>query len=209
MTRWCDVREGIGRLLRGRGQGPRRQDRRELGDQRALRPPQRKASTSPRAGPADQLARSSTHHRWHDFGQDRQDLFEIVWTEGGDPRPSSKRAAEAGHRQARSKRPAMRHRGNPTRSSRSRKPTMLGWFVVRSEAVRRRQPAGGQEILKPSSESQRLDRTALETARSSCCASRSASRPRDRSIANRSIAIGTSVDAMRRQSRSGTRAGRE
>ena len=55
-------REGARRLLRGGGQGPRRQGRRQLGDQRADRPPEQGRQGDcdrPRSAPRS-LARSST-----------------------------------------------------------------------------------------------------------------------------------------------------
>ena len=78
-----------GRLLRGRGQGPRRQAGRQLGDQRAVRPPQQggpgRSTTSPVSaaqlgGLVDLIETGAIS------GKIAKDLFEIVWTEGGDPR---------------------------------------------------------------------------------------------------------------------------
>ena len=79
----------LGRLFRGGGQGPRRQGGRQLGDQRAVRPPQqggqghrrRRRSRPAQLGGIIDLIGEGTIS-----GKIAKDLFEIVWTEGGDPR---------------------------------------------------------------------------------------------------------------------------
>ena len=86
-----------GRLFRGGRQGPRRQGRRQLGDQRAVRAPQQGRPGHRR--PRRSRPRSSA--RIVDLigegtisGKIAKDLFEIVWTEGRRPaRRSSRRAA--------------------------------------------------------------------------------------------------------------------
>ena len=82
-------REKPGRLFRGGGQGARRQGRGQLGHQRADRPPQqgrqghcrRRPVTAAQLGAVLDLIADGTIS-----GKIAKDLFEIVWSEGGDPR---------------------------------------------------------------------------------------------------------------------------
>ena len=81
-------RARVGRLLRGGGAGPRRQGRRQLGDQRAVRAPQQGRARRSRL----RRSRPRSSARIVDLiasgtisGKIAKDLFEIVWTEGGDP----------------------------------------------------------------------------------------------------------------------------
>ena len=68
-------RAGVRRFLRGGREGARRQGRGELGDQRAVRPPQQGGPATSRASPVSAGA-ARRHHRPHrrgrDLGQDRQ-----------------------------------------------------------------------------------------------------------------------------------------
>ena len=88
-TPTCSSRRRRRRLFRGGRQGARRQDRRQLGDQRARRPAQSRRQgrsptvRSPRTSSApilDLIGEGVIS------GKIAKDLFEIVWAEGGDPR---------------------------------------------------------------------------------------------------------------------------
>jgi aspartyl-tRNA(Asn)/glutamyl-tRNA(Gln) amidotransferase subunit B len=96
MTPGVLVAEGENRPIisrRGR-QGPRRQERGQLGHQRAVRPLNKAGLDRGNPVSAAQLGGIiDLIKERHDLGKIAKDLFEIVWTEGGDPARSSKRAA--------------------------------------------------------------------------------------------------------------------
>ena len=78
-------------------QGPRRQAGRQLGDQRAVRPPQQGRQGHRRTRPVSAAQLGGIVDLIGDgtiSGKIAKDLFEIVWTEGGDPaRDRRERAA--------------------------------------------------------------------------------------------------------------------
>ena len=133
--RRADRRDGERRLLRGGGGGARRQAGRELGDQRAVRPAEQ---GGPRHRGQPGLARRSSAASidlvasGEISGKIAKDVFEIVWTEGGDPAAI---VAERGLRQvtdtgAIEAAVAEVIAANPDKAAQARaKPSMAGWFV--------------------------------------------------------------------------------
>ena len=86
-TPTCSSPSAVGRLLRERRQGPRRQSRRQLGHQRAVRPAEQgRQGDRGEPGVRQPARRNRRSHRVEAIsGKIAKDLFEIVWTEGGDP----------------------------------------------------------------------------------------------------------------------------
>ena len=149
-------RARVGRLLRGRGHGPRRQARRQLGHQRAVRAPQQGGARQSRLRPSRRkqlgsivdLIASGTIS-----GKIAKDLFEIVWTEGGDPaaivdKRGMKQVTDTG---AIEKAVDEIIAANPDKVEQAKaKPSMLGWFVgqVMKASGGKANPQAVNEILK-------------------------------------------------------------
>ena len=122
------------RLLRGGGRRTRRQAGGELGHQRALRPPQQggprhrrqPVAAGPARRPVDLVASGEIS------GKIAKDVFEILWTEGGDPATI---VAERGLRQV-TDTGAIEAAvdevvaANPDKAAQAKdKPALAGWFV--------------------------------------------------------------------------------
>ena len=128
------------------GQGPRRQSGRQLGDQRAVRPPQQGRACRSRLRPCrpaqlgsivDLIASGTIS------GKIAKDLFEIVWTEGGDPaeiveKRGMKQVTDTG---AIEKAVDEIIAANPDKVEQVKaKPSMLGWFVGQVMKARAARP---------------------------------------------------------------------
>ena len=149
--------KALGRLFRGGGQGPRRQGRRQLGDQRADRPPQQgraRASRTPRSSPAQLGAVLDLIGEGTISGKIAKDLFEIVWSEGGDPRAiveqrGMKQVTDTG---AIEKVVDEIIAANPDKVARGegQARTLLGWFVgqVMKATGGKANPQAVNELLK-------------------------------------------------------------
>ncbi len=136
--------------------GTRRQDRGQLGDQRAVRAPQqggaRDRGTRPcrpqQLGAIVDLIASGTIS-----GKIAKDLFEIVWTEGGDPaeiveKRGLKQVTDTG---AIEKAVDAIIAANPDKVEQVKaKPTMLGWFVgqVMKASGGKANPQAVNELLR-------------------------------------------------------------
>ena len=146
-------RGGAGRARRP---GPRRQARRQLGDQRAVRPAQqgRPRHSAPRR------SRRRSSPRIVDLigegtisGKIAKDLFEIVWQEGGDPRAlvearGMKQVTDLG---AIEKVVDDIIAANPDKVAQARaKPQLIGWFVgqVMKSSGGKANPQAVNDLLK-------------------------------------------------------------
>ena len=144
------------RLLRGGGQGTRRQDGGQLGDQRAVRAPQQggpgdrapaPVSAKQLGGILDLIASNAIS------GKIAKDVFEIVWSEGGDPAEIvEKRGLTAGHRHRRHRDGGRRRHRRQPRQGRAGEGQARHARLVRRpghEIDRRQgQPAGRQRAAE-------------------------------------------------------------
>ncbi len=135
-----------------RRQGARRQARRQLGDQRTVRPSRTRKATdiAVLAGVGAQLAAIlDLIGEGTISGKIAKDLFEIVWQEGGDPRAlvetrGMKQVTDLG---AIEKVVDDIIAANPDKVEQAKaKPQLVGWFIgqVMKSSRRQGQPAGGQ-----------------------------------------------------------------
>ncbi len=156
MTPTCWSPRGAGRLLRGGGQGPRRQGRRQLGDQRTDRPPEQgRQGDRGLAGVGRAARRGARPDRRRDhLRQDRQGPVRDRLERGRRP-ARDRRAArhEAGHRYRRDREDRRRdHRARtPTRSRRRKaNPKVVGWFVgqVMKASGGKANPQAVNDLLK-------------------------------------------------------------
>ena len=140
------------RFLRGGRQGPRRQDRRQLGHQRAVRPPQQGRATTSTTRPVSAGA-ARRHHRpdrrRHHLRQDRQGPVRDRLDRGRRPGRDRREARpEAGHRHRRHREGGRRdHRRQPRQGGAGEGQADHARLVRRpgDEGDRRQgQPAGGQ-----------------------------------------------------------------
>ena len=145
-----------GRLLRGGGQGPRRQDRRQLGDQRArsaASTARARRSATARSRPAQLGAIIDLIASGAISGKIAKDVFEIVWSEGGDPGGNRREPRpEAGHRHRRDRDGRRRDRRRQSRQGGAGQGEAGDARLVRrpgDEGDRRQgQSAGGQRVAQ-------------------------------------------------------------
>ena len=143
-------------VAEGRGGAARWKDRRQLGDQRAVRPPEqgrpgrrRRAPSRPSSsgGIIDLIASGAIS------GKIAKDVFEIVWSEGGDPaeiveKRGLKQVTDTG---AIEKAVDAIIAANPDKVAAVKaKPAMLGWFVgqVMKSTGGKANPQAVNELLK-------------------------------------------------------------
>ena len=149
-------RARLGRLFRGGGEGPRRQGRRELGHQRAVRAPQQGRAGDRDVAGLGRAARGDHRldRRGGDLGQDRQGPVRDRLERGRRPaRGRGAARATPGHRHRRDREAAVDEiiAANPDKVEQAKaKPTLLGWFVgqVMKATGGKANPQAVNEMLK-------------------------------------------------------------